>query len=400
MERNTLIKVFALGMVIFFTLELFAMRSSVTNQSTQSNATSNDTSVYGAGVTNATLMTYMDYIDLSEVGVDLSKNASIGELSSIEGVGFINNQSGMVTLVLSPGANLTGIAQQVKGRFPNITVTARALFSVASDVEFSTQLGKKNVSIPFLLQIETEPNIDVGDNVTISLAGILYGDNFAESPVARIIPTEMDATTNAVVASISDQYDATIELPWERRNVNISMVKGELPTTITNVSVNYTPDSPASFVAIKGLSSESNATAKKIGNLSYVTEVNGDLVYVSDNMNDSGKLSADLKSILGGNITLDYPLSTIVVHFSSKNFSKDDILKPIGGELILNRGMMLTLGGKLKIGSVEYKVPRNTSFNVSLLNGSYSIGSNVSVELGLGTIGKNIVTLNLTKVLS
>jgi hypothetical protein len=399
MERDTLIKVFALITIIFFSVELFSMRSAVTNQPTQTNQTSNETPVYGAGVTNATLVRYMNYLNLNG-GADLSKNASIRELASIAGVGFINNQSGTVSLVLDNGANATSIAQEVKERFPGINVTGRALFSIASEVEFRTQLGDKNVSMPFLLQIDTEPYIEVGDNVTVSLSGILYGDTFEESPIARIIPTERDATTNAVVNRVSDQYYAVIALRWEGRNINISRVRGEFPATMMNVSVNYSSESPESFVAIKGLDSQSNETIQRIGNLSYVEEVNGDLVYVKDYMNDSEKLNADLKGILGNNTTIDYPVSTLNVQFSSTNVSSGDILKPTGGELELYRGMLLTLGDRMKIAGVDYEVPGNTTLDVALPNSSYSVGKNVSVKLGVGTVGKRIVTLELKNIVS
>jgi hypothetical protein len=298
--------------------------------------------------------------------------------------------------VLDSGANLTQVAQEVRERFPDVNVTALALFSTASDVEFTTQKGNVNVSIPSLLQIETEPNIDIGDNVTLSIVGILQGDQFAENPAARIIPTEMDVFTNAIVKNVSDYYYAVVLIPWERRIVDTNKISGELPLTMTNVSVNYSALN--SYVGVKGLSLQSNETTEKVGNLSYVTEVNGDLVYVKDSMNDSGKMSSDLKGILGDNITVDYPVSTILVQFSSTNFSKEDIQKPTGGELTLYRAMVLGLGEKLIVAGIDYNIPSNTAFDTILLNDSYSVGKNASVELSIGTIGKRIVEMNLTRV--
>ncbi len=396
MERDTLIKVFALGMVIFFVVELFSTRSAVTSTPQQTNQTSNETPVYGAGAATATLMAYTNYLNLFKSGTDLSRNASIGELSSIAGVGFVNNQSGGVTLVLDNGANVSLVAQKVKERFPDVNVTALALFSIPSDVVFTTQNGSKNVSIPFLLQIETEPNLDIGDNVTVSLSGILQGDQLASNPIAKIIPTQMDVSTTAVVSGISDQYVALIVLSWEMRNVNVSMIAGEFPATMRNVSVNYTPNS---YVAVTGLNSAGNDTIGKISKLSYVTEVNGDIVYVRNEMNSSEKLAADLKGILGGNATLDYPVSIMSVQFSSENFSMGDILKPTGGELLLYRKMSLALGDSIKVGGVGYEVPANTTFD-SFLNSSYSVGKNISVELGIGTMGKRIVSISLKNLLS
>ncbi|NYZ78952.1 hypothetical protein H0N99_02290 [Candidatus Micrarchaeota archaeon] len=397
MERDTLIKVGALITVIFFTMELFTMRSAVTSSPAQSNQTSNETPVYGAGVANATLLSYLNYVSLFKQGADLSRNASIANLSNMDGVGFINNQSGAVTLVLNNGANVTRIAQEVKERFPDINVTASALFSIPSEVEFTTQLGKRNVSISFLLQIQTEPDIDVGDNVTVSLAGILYGDQFSESPTARIIPTENDVVTHATVSGVGDEYYAVVALPWERRYVNTTMIEGEFPATMVNVSIiNYTPKS---YVAVKDLSSASNDTVNKIGNLSYVEEVNGDVVYVRDDMNNSEKLTADLKGILGNNTTIDYPVSTMPVIFSSANVSSDDILKPTGGKLNLYRTMFLKLGDTVAFAGADYNVPSNTTFTALLLNSSYSVGKNVTVEIGMRTIGKRIVSLELKNIL-
>jgi hypothetical protein len=336
----------------------------------------------------------MDYLNLFKPGTDLSQNASIRELRSIEGVGFINNQSGTVTLVLDHGANITLVAQKVKERFPDINVTARALLSITSDIEFKTQLGNKNVSVPFLLALDTEPNIDVGDNVTVSLVGIITGGTFAGNPVAKIIPTEREIVTNAVIKGVGDEYSAVIMLPWERRNINTSNIEGEFPASMKNVSVNYTA---SSFVVVKGLNSKGDDAIKKIGNLSYVKEVDGDIVYVKDDMNDSQKLWYDLGSILGNNTTVEYPVSAMGVQFSSINFSKEDVLKPTGGELVIHRRMFLGLGEKMRIAGVDYNVPSNTSFDVMLLN-SYSLGQNVSIALDVGTIGKRIVELKLKNI--
>lgn len=398
MERDTLIKVFALGMIIFFTLELFSTRSAVTNQTQQTtNQTGNETPVYGAAVANATLDSYSNYISIFKQGVDLSQNASVQELGSIDGVGFVNNQSGTVSLVLTPDANISFIAQEVKRRLPDVNVTALALFSIPSEVGFTTSLGIRNVTIPFLLQIETEPDIEVGDNVTLSISGILYGNTFQESPVATIVPTENGITLNATVSSVGSRYYATIAIPWEKRKINASMVAGEFPPTMKNVSLgNYTP---SSYVAVEGLNSRDNKTINEIGNLSYVTEVNGGLIYVNDSMNSSDKVTADLKGILGDNTTIDFPSSTMVVMFSSTNFTKEDLLKPIGGELRLYREMILKLGDSLIIGGVSYSLPSSTTFDTALPNDSYSIGSNVSIEIYAGTIGRRVVKLQLMNIL-
>jgi hypothetical protein len=396
MERDTLIKVFALLFIVAFVIEMFGVRSSVTNTPTQNTEnTSKEHSVYGSGETTATLLSYSDYLNVFKPGVDISENSSIGELVNVDGVGYVNRHGGMVTLILEQGANVSLIADEVKERFPDLNVTANALFSLPPEVELTTAAGKRNVSANAIIAIEIEPEIDVGDNVTLSLVGLVAGNEFDGTPVAKIIPTNWEVVANAVVSGVGDDYSAVVILPWSSRNINVSKVKEELSSHMENVNISYAPDS---YVAVKGLSLKENDTIKKIGNISYVTEVDGDLVYVKDDFNNSGELEADLKGILGDNSTVDYPLSKMNILFSARNVSESDILKYVKGEVILYREIFLEMSGKIRIGSKDYNVPSNTTFDVMLLESS-PIGQNISVQLKIGTLGRNIVNLELEKIL-
>jgi len=396
MERDTLIKVFALLFIIAFIAELFAFRSSVTSPPQQSNqSTSNETSLYGTGNTTAVLDSYMDYLNVYSRGKNISA-ASLNEISSIEGVGYANRQDGAVTLVLDNGANLSFIAERVKEEIPDANVTASAVFSLPPLVEFRTSMGRKNVSVGAVLVMEITPEIDVGENITLSLIGLISGDRVAGTPIAKIIPTSIDVVANAVVSGVGDNYSAVVMLPWEGRNANTSKVKEDLSKSLGNVSVEY---EPRSFVAVSGLSSKANETIERIGNLSYVVEVSGDVVYVKDDFNDSGRIRSDFDGILGNNNTaLDYSVSSMVVSFTSANFSKNELDKEVGSEFILYRQMFLKLGDTIAIAGREYEVPSNSTFTAIILD-SFSVGSNVTVSLRTGTIGKKIVELELKDIL-
>ncbi|MEM3690247.1 MAG: hypothetical protein QXZ40_00770 [Candidatus Micrarchaeia archaeon] len=394
MERDTLIKLFALLLIVAFILEMFAVRSSVTTSPTDSSNATKEQSVYGAGNATATLISYSDYLTVFKSGADISNNSTLEELKRINGVGYINRHEGTLVLVLEYGANASQIAREVKERFPDLNVTARALFSLPPEVKFVTAMGERNVSFSTLISIEIEPEFNVGENVTLSLVGLVRGNVFEGTPIARIIPTESEVVTKAVVDGVGGSYYATVILPWSSRNINATELRERLSTGFENVTVNYFPDS---YVVVKGLSGREDEVVKEIYNISYVEEVYGDVIYVKDEYNDSGRVEMDLKGILGENITVDYPLSKAGVSFNSSNFSEENFKKLAGGEVVLYRQMFLKVGERLVIEGREYEIPENTRFEVILLN-SFSVGDEVTVQLRVATVGRRVVKVELERI--
>jgi len=396
MERDTLIKVFALAAIIFFVIEMFNLRPAVTSgPSTSSENTSNTTPLYASGNTTATVTSYSDYINVFKSGEDLSANSSLDELKDIAGVGYINRVGGTVTLVLDYGANVSLVAEKVKKKFPDLNVTANALLSLPPEVELTTAAGKKNISINALIGIEVDPWLDIGDNVTLSVASLVVGNKIQGSPIARIVPTQNEVVANATISGVGDNYAATVVLPWNMREVNTSRINEELSAQLGNVNINYTPDS---FVAVKGLDSKSNETIEKIQNLSYVEEVSGDIIYVKEDFNDSARIEGDLREILGGDTTVDYTISKISISFYSSNFSKDALLSVTGGQALIYRQTSLKLGEKITIDGRDYDVLGSTTLETMLLD-SFAVGQNVSVQLKTGRIGKKILNVELERVL-
>ncbi|QLJ52944.1 MAG: hypothetical protein Sv326_0769 [Candidatus Fermentimicrarchaeum limneticum] len=396
MERDTLIKVFALVAIIFFIIEMFNLRPAVTSgPSTSSENTSNTTPLYASGNTTATLTSYSDYINVFKSGEDISANSSLDELKDIAGVGYINRVGGTVTLVLDYGANVSLVAEKIKEKFPDLNVTANALLSLPPEVELTTAAGKKNISINALIRIEVDPWLDIGDNVTLSVASLVVGNKIQGSLIARIVPTENEVVANATISGVGDNYTATVVLPWDMREVNTSKINEELSAQLSNVSINYAPDS---FVAVKGLDSKSNETIEKIQNLSYVEEVSGDIIYVKEDFNDSARIEGDLREILGENATVDYTVSKISISFYSSNFSKDALLSVTGGQALIYRQTSLKLGEKITIDGRDYNLPSSTAPETMLLD-SFAVGQNVSVQLKTERIGKRILNVELERVL-
>ncbi|MCX6776741.1 MAG: hypothetical protein NTY73_02075 [Candidatus Micrarchaeota archaeon] len=395
MERDTLIKVFTLVLVAAFMLELFSMRSSVTNTTSLNSTTpSQEPSLYGTGQTSATLLSYKEYLNVFKAGRDLTINSSLGEIRDIDGVGYLNRQGGALIVVLDQSANVPLIASEIEQMFPDLNVTAVGQFELPPTVEFTTSEGKRNVSMNAVIELEIEPNILPSDNVTLSLIGLVSGDNLAGSPVAKVIPTQGEALANATIKEATYDYGAVAIIPWGSRNLNASRIREALSNEVWNLSMNY---SPRSFVLVNGLDSASDEIVKKVENLSYVTGVFSTEVDLRDEMNDSEKLGSDIKGILGDNTTIDYPSSVIEMTFHSENLSKDGLFKSIGWTPVVYRRMSIEVSGKLNISGVEYDVPSNTTFDEMLVD-SYSVGQQIGVWLDTGTIGRRIVNLKLDRI--
>lgn len=394
MERGTLIKLFAALLVVVFIVEMFSIRSSVTSTAQTSTNKTTEPALYAVGNTTATLLSYSDYINVFKTGVDITENASLDELKNIEGVGYINRHAGTLVLVLNYGVNLSAVAGKVKERFPDLNVTANALFSLPPEVEVVTAGGRRNVSIGAVVAIEAEPIFDVGENVSLSLVGLVRGNKFDGAPVAKVIPTEMEVVGKATVDELGGNYSVLLMLPWGRRNVDVSELNRTLSAELNNVNISY---APRSFVVVKGLNRENDTVIKQIYNLSYVTEVNGDLVYVRDDFNDSERIEKDLEGILG-NRSIDYTVSEMNILFSSENFSRGMIARHIEGEMVVYRQMFLKLGGRMVVGGREYELPANSRFEVMLLD-SFAVGEEVDVKLRVAVLGKRMVGIELEEIL-
>jgi len=395
MERDTLIKVFTLLLVAAFMLELFSMRSSVTNTPSLNNTSPNpEPSLYGTGQTSATLLSYREYLNVFKTGRDLTANSSLGEIMNIDGVGYLNRQGGALIVILDQSSNAPLIASEIKQKFPDLNVTAVGQFELPPTVEFTTSEGKKNVSMNAVIELEVEPDILPGDNVTLSLIGLVSGDSLTGTPLAKVIPTPGEALANATIKNATYDYGAVAIIPWESRNLDASSIREALSEEVENLSVNY---SPRSFVLVNSLDSASDEIVKKVENLSYVTGVFSTEVDLINEMNDSEKLGSDIKGILGNNTTIDYPSSMIQMTFHSENLSKDGLFRSIGWTPVVYRMVSIEVGGKLNISGVGYDVPSNTTFDEMLVD-SYSVGQKIGVWLNTGTIGRRIVSLKLDRI--
>ena len=395
MERDTLIKVFALLLIVAFMLELFSMRSSVTSTSVTNNTVENKTtSLYGTGQALVTLASYKEYLNVFKTGKDITTNSSLNELRNIDGVGYINRRGGGLILVLDQGANAPLIASEVKQRFPDLNITAVGQFYLPPNVEFTTSQGIKNVSMNAVIEIEMQPDILPGDNVTLSLIGLVSGDSLDGAPLAKIIPTQGEALVNATIKDLTDEYAAIAMIPWESRNANVSGINDSLSEEVQNLSINYTP---RSYIMIAGLDSSEDAVINKIKNISYVGVVDGNLIGVSSSMNDSGKIDSDMKGSLGNNTTVSYPTSIMEITFRSANLSKDIVSSKVGWNLTVYRRAVIDVGVKINISGVEYAVSTNTTFDEMLLD-NYSVGQKIGALVGTGTIGRKIVNLEILSV--
>jgi len=394
MERDTLIKVFTLLLIAAFILELFNLRSSVGGNSPQSNTSQGQgSSLYGTGQTTATLLSYGKYVNVFKPGRDLTTNSSLGEIRDMEGVGYINRQSGVLTVVLEEGASAPVVASEIKQRFPDLNVTAQGQFELPSTVEFTTSGGKRNVSMNAVIELEIEPDILPGENVTLSLVGLVSGSSLSGDPLAKLVPTQGEALANATIKDATYDYGAIAIVPWESRNLNASEVREALSKEVANLSLDY---SPRSFVLVSGLDSASEEAVGRVENLSYVTGVYSTEVDLRDEMNDSQRLESDMEGILG-NTTIDYPSSLMQMTFHSENLSKDALSGGIGWTPVVYRKVSVEVSGKLNISGAEYDVPANTTFEAMLVD-SYSVGQTIGVWLDTGTIGRRIVSLQLARL--
>jgi len=388
MKREDLIKVAVFLVVVGFVAEIFMVTPRVNvNGPGGSNETggTSEQPAYAVGQAHATLSSYSDYLIVFKQGADISNNASLMNLSSINGVAYLNPQGNGLTLVLKPAANVTRIAKEVRASFPDLNISARASFSLPSEIEFNTSSGALNFTIEQRIPINMHPVLEIGENVTLMLTGLILRGQLTEQPVARIVPEYTLTTLSGRVSELSDDYFVRAAIDWESRNFNRTKLEEEISSRMEVMGSEYRINSS---LIIENLSSNESA---EIRNLSYVAGVRGSEIVIKDDFVDVEKIRSDIEGIVG-NRDIYLPESVIAFAIKTDNISIDFLngtIKPRSMDVF--RKGILRLSDDVTIKGARYSFEINRDVETPFLDWNASINQDVTTIARVTSIGRKII---------
>jgi hypothetical protein len=395
MDRNDLIKIGVVLVALSFITEYLSISSRLNlpnSGSTLNETNQTEQSIYAVGMTGATLSSYSDYLIISKSGIDVSGNSSLMDLSSIVGVAYLNSQNNGLTLLLKPGANVTKITKEVNAKFPDLNVTAQAFFSLPSSIELNTSTGTVNVSTEKKVTMAMNPILEIGENVTLMLSGVTLREQFVGQPVIKIIPEEVLTTLNAQVSELTNDYFARAVIDWKRRNLNVTLLEGEISKKMIVIASEYSLNSS---VIVENLSNnESNA----IKNLSYVAGVRGSEIVLKDDFLDEEKASLEIGGITG-NKSMIFPDSVFAVAIRTENMSVEFLNETIKPKSIdVFRKGILRLTDDVTIAGVRQYFETSRDVD-ALLELNSTVGNGVIAIARVTKVGSRILDVELIRML-
>jgi len=286
MERNTLLKLFALIVVLAFIISSFSSRDDTTGQQEQ---TGQEIPLTYGKVLNGTIVEYDTIIYLKTR--NLTKNYTFISFSQ-------KNSDGTIGAVLKEGTNVTDAARILSK--DGITTVGKA--RVKLNVPIETNSSKIEY-----LDAQIEPIVNVGETINMRALLLILGDNVPQSQVTLLkIPASAYAEVEAV--SLTNNYRITCEYSWAGRNsVNVSEEEQKFKEVNFSVfSINFTP---ASYVMLDRFLDENET--KKIKNFSYVKDAFDIYVVIEENYTDNGTIANDFGNM---GLGVEFPPSQLTAN--------------------------------------------------------------------------------------
>ncbi len=290
LKKENILKVVAVALVLVFLFSDFTV--SFLGGKGGENGDNETPGIWeGDAVANATIDAYEPYI------VTDTRNASLAdEMRSLPGVDEVISTSQGYVVSLKTADNITGIYAYLESR--DVSGTAKAMLSLPSGVEITTQNGTERVSGGGITT-NLEPVFEQGETITIRFFVRVEDRRITAYGAATVIPSQKELERNATIVALAES-GTVIRIPWENRyDASVADALANLTAEYGQDNVSY---SRKDFVV-------ANISGAKP---SYVTFVAGDTVFLG-NMTNRSQVENDL-----GNAT--FPESFISVKGNVSEF--------------------------------------------------------------------------------
>ncbi|MBI5047003.1 hypothetical protein HZC07_04725 [Candidatus Micrarchaeota archaeon] len=287
MEKDTMIKILVVVVVLGFITELFFFgQNSQGNVLTALTAGTPQESV-GSTVFNGTIRTY-DPVIVLPANTSSSILEGIRSRPGVKGTRTVQNQ---LVIDTETRDDVYPLATQLKSEGLGVTIIAN--IALPQTISLTTATGQINAttSKTGVLKIQTEPLVDVDSTVTLSVVGVSRDGEFQGYQSAEILIDRFNSTVNASVTKINYRV-YTYKIPWESRNsINVTNTSRYSKTN----TIIFSPElSPQQVIVKRGLT--------------YITYIDTSTAEIEPTFENSTKIRADFAGL---NVT--FPDSNLIV---------------------------------------------------------------------------------------
>ncbi len=211
MNKNDIIKIAALVVVVGFITELFFIGGGFTNFNLFASS-SKSKNTTGETIFNGTIRTYDPILVLP-----LNTSQSIvDQLRITDGVLSVQNDPQGIIVRTETRDDVYPLSMMLSQK--NITTYSIANIAVTSQVEVATADGKINASIPNgVVRVATEPLLDSDNEVSVYMVAVVSEGVVVDYGSASILLNNIEVLVNATLDSLNFK-SYTYSIPWEERN--------------------------------------------------------------------------------------------------------------------------------------------------------------------------------------
>ncbi|NYZ74345.1 hypothetical protein H0O00_04330 [Candidatus Micrarchaeota archaeon] len=209
MEKNDIIKILALLVVVGFITELFFFGGGYKQISPTDTSSRN---VTGTAVFNGTIRTYDPLLVLP---LNTSQ-AVIDQLRLHDGVKNVRTDQDGIVVETETRDDVYPIAAFL--RTQNVSSLSIANIAVTEDIVVDTATGDINATPAYgVIRVVTEPMLDMDSDVSVSIIAVVSEGFIIDYRSASIMTQQVDIPMEAAVASLNGKI-YMYSIPWESRD--------------------------------------------------------------------------------------------------------------------------------------------------------------------------------------
>jgi len=358
MEKNLLVKIIVVAVVALFILELFVIGGGSYNISSLFPEDNNGIEITGTTTFNGTIRTYDPILVLP---LNTSQKI-IDDLKGKDGVKNTHIESEGIIIETEVRDDVYSLASYLREQ--EVVPLSVANIALPQTLELELFNGEKQeistVRFHGMLRIVTEPVVDAGVEVPVSLVGIAQDDELINYHSGKIMLEEKIVEVEALIEALN-YMEYTYTIPWEERN-NVSdlMKYGE-----------YEYNKLDSIVFNPPLTMDQIMTKKYFY---YITYIDANGAQVESSFDNATQLNSNFKDT-----EFRLPSSTLIIKTDEEiesNFSSD---------------LVYSYKVKLLKNSTEYEFDQ---IYHDIVGEEKEIDEIIKLNISIVTIADQIITIN------
>ncbi|MEM4554712.1 MAG: hypothetical protein QXT25_02580 [Candidatus Anstonellaceae archaeon] len=335
MKKETLYKLFAVGLVALFLIEMAAIGLLTGGRGGEGEGSRNGnlSSAFGAVEGNLTVLRYEPYLLVS--GSQEQIEQAKKRLTEKKFATYSTKMNEFTVISLNRSRDVVAAAEEIEDL--NLTVLATATLALPEMVKVRSESGVVDAK-GSTFQMQLKPIYPEGAKISASLVARVERGQVVAIGSLIFLPQVLTAEVDGKIEKVKENFWIA-EIPWESRNLAKQIAKQE--------EVAF---KERSYLLVKNASSEQLA---QVRNFEYVTAVQEDTISIRNDFADRQKAMADFYAI---NLEPIFPYSSAQFQRGENETGFEHALKQqnITFQLKKKTKAEILLPGKIRVGEEEY----------------------------------------------